>query len=141
MFNWILDKVRTEQIRILTNKLDFANRQVEAVWSKERKVNDFWYRMYIQEQQTRLKLVRVYEEKKVKYNALQGRYQSKADRLRNLEEKTACFGGMMRLLNFREQCIKDACAILAKEPIESAPGVETAASKAYRILWRLPSEK
>lgn len=41
-------------------------------------------------------------------------------------------------LAFREQCIKDACAILAKEPVESSPGVETPASQAYGILWRLP---
>lgn len=41
-------------------------------------------------------------------------------------------------LAFRDQQIKDACAALIKEPIESAPGVETAANKAYKILWRSP---
>lgn len=41
-------------------------------------------------------------------------------------------------LAFREQCIKDACAVLVKEPVESSPGVETPASRAYGILWRLP---
>ena len=90
MINWVLEKFRTKRIRFLEDlvrKLRKENGKL-AVRRLERCSHcKFYENQYNDERAMRLKLVRVYEEKKVKYNALQGRYQSKADRLVNLNKK------------------------------------------------------
>lgn len=87
MFKWFLDVCHQEEIEVLKAKLSASEKRSEYRRLELIRKDNFWYMMYKNETQLRQKLVRVYEEKKVKYNALQGRYQSKADRLVNLNKQ------------------------------------------------------
>lgn len=86
MLNWIRNK-RIRFLEDLVRKLRKENGKLAVRRLDRCSFCKFYENQYQDERNLRLKLVRVYKQKKVKYNALQGRYQSKADLLRNLEKK------------------------------------------------------
>jgi len=86
ILNWIRNK-RIRFLEDLVKKLRKENGKLAVRRLDRCSFCKFYANQYRDERNLRLKLVRVYEEKKVKYNALQGRYQSKADRLINLNKQ------------------------------------------------------
>ena len=87
MFNKLRNMFYDEQYARLERKITALEKALTSTREYNMKQHSYAYRLYEAEYALRLKLVRVYEEKKVKYNALQGRYQSKADRLVNLNKQ------------------------------------------------------
>lgn len=91
MFSKLRNMFYDEQYRKLERKITALERSLQVAREYNFRTQSETYRymdnLWKDERALRLKLVRVYEEKKVKYNALQGRYQSKADRLVNLNKQ------------------------------------------------------